>query len=88
MEKSESIVDFIESQKMWDSLTEKHTENWAESLQSAGYVGVCIDIQNNKPWLIKKWCAEQFGIRHYAWSGDVFWFESEQDSVLFSLRWV
>lgn len=36
---------------------------------------------------IHEWCRAQFGNEHYTWTGSTFWFETEQDAVLFNLRW-
>ena len=33
------------------------------------------------------WCKEQFGREHYTWTGSKFWFETEQDAMLFLLKW-
>lgn len=33
------------------------------------------------------WCKEQFG-EHYTWTGSKFWFETEEDAMLFVLKWI
>jgi hypothetical protein len=35
---------------------------------------------------IHAWCNEHFGNR-YTWNGNTFWFEKEQDAILFKLKW-
>jgi hypothetical protein len=59
--------------------------------ESAGYYRVSLPAgQSLKLWeKIHPWCRENLGIEHYAWGGmTVFWFETSQAALLFSLRWL
>ena len=33
------------------------------------------------------WCKEKFGAGQYTWTGRLFWFQNEQDAIMFMLRW-
>jgi len=47
----------------------------------------CPLKQVNKWPDVHKWCEWQFGRDHYVWIGNIFWFETEQDQILFMLTW-
>lgn len=58
---------------------------WADTLRNAGYHSVRISMSR---WTdVHPWCNENFGEEHYTWTGTSFWFETEQDAILFALKW-
>ena len=63
-------------------------KNWYDILGSGGYIQVKFP---NTDWNLTRqvaaWCRENFGVDHYYWTGGVFWFDSEEQAVLFALRW-
>ena len=63
--------------------------DWNRKLEDGGYYQVDILSKNfAERQKAVAWCTEQFGKDHYCWTGSSFWFECEQDSVLFTLRWL
>jgi hypothetical protein len=52
--------------------------------EHAGYVSVKFTTVN---MACLDWCGEKFGLDHCAWTGSKFWFESEKDAIMFTLRW-
>lgn len=87
------IQDFIESWKIYDK--QNYNPNqvyppWTKRFVDYGYYSVSLSgnaLENN--WQeVHKWCEDQFGGRHYAWTGSVFWFETEKDANWFTLRWL
>ena len=57
-----------------------------EILKEQGYYPVVSDPST--AWAdMHEWCEQHFGEDHYTWTGEVFWFETEQAAVLFALRW-
>jgi len=89
--KKDCITEFIQAWKSWDR-TQKAKEivaNWNIRFAEAGYyraVPSRASVQHH--WHdMHVWCQEQFTPEHYAWAGDTFWFESDQDAMLFILRW-
>jgi len=85
--KAKSIRDFIHE---WDEHNEGSTgaytfPNWDERLSEGGYYSVASSAM---PWnKIHNWCEQEFGHSHYAWVGNVFWFETEEAAIWFALRW-
>lgn len=64
--------------------------DWNACLADCGYVSVPIGVRVHKSGertAMRAWCDEQFGEEHYAWTGSKFWFETEQDAIMFALRW-
>lgn len=60
--------------------------NWTEVFKDQGYHDVAL--REPTQWQeIHRWCEQQFGQDHYVWAGYRFWFEREQDAILFALRW-
>lgn len=59
---------------------------WNEELANAGYITVKLTRSADWPE-VHRWCIDNFGEDHYTWSGTDFWFESEEDAIMFSLRW-
>lgn len=58
--------------------------NWNEVLKDQGYYSVELSPGNK---VIYDWCQEKFGPDHYVWTGSKFWFETETDAIMFTLRW-
>lgn len=59
-----------------------------EVFRQAGLYSVNVGLSGLDDWQgLHQWCQQQFGTDHYTWTGSVFWFENEQDAVLFTLRW-
>jgi hypothetical protein len=86
------IQDFIESWKVYDKQNYNPSQvypPWTKRFVDSGYYSVSLSvnaIENN--WQeVHRWCEDQFGGRHYAWTGSVFWFETEKDANWFTLRW-
>jgi hypothetical protein len=87
--KKDCIQDFIAAWKQYDTSTMKYqTPYWNGRFKDAGYYPV--DVSNSMyNWSsIHAWCEEKFTKNHYAWAGSTFWFESEQDAIMFTLRWL
>jgi hypothetical protein len=61
--------------------------DWNQQLETHGYVPVVVRSDGELWKLIHQWCEKQFGQDHYAWTGSVFWLESESDATIFALRW-
>jgi len=64
------------------------TIDWNRELDDAGFYSITVNgvrISNWRP--VHQWCCENFGADRYTWTGSKFWFETEQDSILFALKW-
>lgn len=84
----DNIHDFIEAWKIYDSSQPPNDVDWARRLGDAKYYYTSPCKTSMRQWQeIHKWCEQQFGKEHYAWTGNVFWFESANDATLFALRW-
>lgn len=92
----DSLQDFILYWQHWDkdcrhssssSIIDGGTQ-WDHRFRDAGYY-YSKPGNPKKDWGdIHEWCRKMYGEQHYAWTClDTFWFECEQDAVLFSLRW-
>lgn len=58
---------------------------WKDLLREQGYYPVAAGLGS---WAdIHEWCNQHIGEQHYTWTGEVFWFETEQAAMLFTLRW-
>lgn len=69
---------------------EPPTIDWNNMLESGGYI--CIS-SGKLGWTgefreAAQWCREQFGREHYYFTGGSFWFDREEDAVMFALRWL
>ncbi len=65
------------------------TPPWQDILSKYGYHKISLPNGALVHWPdVHVWCKENLGTEHYTWTGNIFWFETEQDAVLFSLRWV
>lgn len=93
--KLDRIQDFIRAWKEWDKVDDRGQDGestqpfWNLRFQDAGYYGIEPSRESIRyHWQeMHQWCERQFGCEHYAWTGSTFWFETEQDAVLFALRW-
>jgi len=63
--------------------------DWNGYLEENGYIGVWIEYNHTR--LKKKemlaWANESFGNGHCYWTGSCFWFDREENAVLFALKW-
>lgn len=85
----DNIRDFVENWKQWDAQTDPANPvpvNWELRFQEAGYHSIGLTRLSMWPE-IHEWCKQHVGKQHYAWTGNVFWFETEQAAALFALRW-
>jgi hypothetical protein len=64
--------------------------DWNGYLEENGYY--CVWIEYKHARLKKKemlaWANELYGEGHCYWTGSCFWFDREEDAVLFALKWV
>ena len=80
-----SIADFIrQAKELCDSGKVSEPINWNGLFLLNGYISVEFMPKNKECW---DWGREQFGPEHIAWTGSKFWFESEKDAIMFTLRW-
>ena len=80
-----SIQDFIcQVQKIIESDGLSEPINWNGLFLLNGYIPVDLIPKNNECY---DWCREQFGSEHFAWTGSKFWFKTEKDAIMFTLRW-
>jgi len=80
-----SIGSFIRSLQRQDEVRETiELFDWNGVLEDQGYYSVKLRPKNKESW---DWCTEKFGAEHYAWTGSKFFFETEQDAIMFTLRW-
>ena len=63
--------------------------DWNEYLEQAGYFCVVIDGRYTRTELRERsdWIKERCGPDHCYWTGHRFWFDREEDAVLFALKW-
>lgn len=54
-------------------------------LMAAGYIPVTLKKYHGKE--LHDWAMAHIGWENYNWTGSTFWFNTEQDAILFSLRW-
>lgn len=58
------------------------------AFDQGGYHSVVLGFQRHREWTtVHAWCRDHIGEDHYTWTGSRFWFENEQDAVMFLLRW-
>lgn len=84
--KKDCIEDFTNSWKEYDrAVVPAAIIHWNLRFRDAGYYSVQATTHH---WPeVHKWCGEQFGTRHYAWTGSTFWFETPEAAAWFALRW-
>jgi hypothetical protein len=80
-----NIQQFIAAQEK--KLKFGRRQPWNEQFQGAGYYSVDTHVMTIDWTGCHAWCQQQFGEDHYSWTGSTFWFETEQDALLFTLRW-
>lgn len=78
------IQDFIKSWEEHDAL-QSTLPNWYSRFRDAGFYR--CDCARNCWYEAHKWCQEYIDKKHYTWTGFAFWFDREQDAILFVLRW-
>ena len=62
--------------------------DWQKQFRKNGYFEVCGVAQPfSNQYIIGQWCVDKFGSEHYSWDGTSWWFDSEENAVLFALRW-
>jgi hypothetical protein len=63
--------------------------DWTSVFRSGGYYMVNPRLAEwSGHWReMHIWCVEHFGKDSYAWNGNNFWFETEKDAIMFTLRW-
>jgi hypothetical protein len=88
--RKDCIKDFVNAWKKYD-LNDGSSENiihqWGNRFKDAGYYPVEVNRFYTAWYEIHLWCREKFGEQHYAWAGSTFWFEAEEDAIMFTLRW-
>ena len=88
--KKDCIQDFVDGWQSFDitlPYATRNRVNWMVRFQEAGYHKITITVSNS--WIpIHEWCEQIIGRNNYAWTGNTFWFETEEDAVAFKLRWV
>jgi hypothetical protein len=82
------IGDFVDSWRAHDTVAAATNPRWIGRFRDAGYYHAELRCFDGQTWKdVHEWCKQQYGDRHYSWTGFIFWFETEQDSILFTLRW-
>lgn len=61
--------------------------DWFPIFEEKGYYHAQCGNQIIKWQEVHQWCESMIGRDHYAYHGEHFWFETEEASVLFILRW-
>lgn len=87
--KKDCIQDYIDWWQSYDKMytSNRNRVNWMVRFQEASYHKITITVSNS--WIpIHEWCEQIIGRNNYAWTGNTFWFETEEDAVAFKLRWV
>ena len=93
--KLDSIKDFIQAWKQLDLSEDRGREEentrpfWNLRFQDAGYYGIEASRESIRDYWqeMHQWCEQQFGEDRYAWTGSTFWFETDNDAMLFGLKW-
>lgn len=85
----DNIRDFIDAWGQWDGSYHQNLNNprWSCRFEEAGYYNVEVDFDASTWALMHTWLQEHVGYEHYAHQGNDFWFDSEQDAILFALKW-
>jgi hypothetical protein len=80
-----SIGEFIRLvQRLRDEKETVRPLDWNSVFEDQGYYSVTVSPKSKECWV---WCDAQYGKEHYAWTGSKFFFETEQDAIMFTLRW-
>lgn len=82
-----SIRSFIDKVKAEKEKPDKAVFiDWPEILSAAGYHRA--DLNDSTHWKeVHIWCVEEFGQENYAWSGNIFWFQTNEAATWFTLKW-
>lgn len=82
------INDFVDAWKQYDkSIGRTELIDWHSRFKDAGYHPV--GLTSLSEWQdIHSWCKRYVGEQHYTWTGQVFWFETEEAANWFKLRWL
>lgn len=84
--KKDCIQDFVKSWRDVDGPC-PYFPPWNRRFRDAGYYHA-VFVGGGDCWReAHQWCVKQFGAPHYAWVGNDFWFETDKDAMLFTLRW-
>jgi len=86
------IADFIAAQSQPERSRCYSEFDWDYRFRLAGYHSVPLASNKNHYEKFAEaviWCREQFGNNGFSWTGPraVFWFDSQENAVLFALRW-
>lgn len=74
--------------KLVESLRPNNGVIDASVLGSAGFPSVTIGRQHSLLWSkVHDWCREYYGPGNYTWTGEIFWFNTEEDAVVFALKY-
>ena len=93
MNRRRSIRDFIDAeahkhQGRYQKMSETEGPNYRAILDKAGYYSVLLNASGHTQWKeVHKWCNEHIGHDNYTWTGSRFWFDTEKDAMLFTLKW-
>jgi hypothetical protein len=91
IKKRDCIHDFIEAWRNIDGDRDRPEEDWNSRFKDAGYYSVIwgstVYYPNNHWDELFRWCSDTFGVRHFVWCGSKFWFDCEENAILFALRW-
>jgi len=85
---TQSIRDYIINFKKYadQAYLDGHPLELQQQLEQAGFIRVYLN--NMYVWKeLHDWCKQNIGSDYYTWFGNVFWFNNEQDALLFDLRW-
>jgi hypothetical protein len=95
--KRDNIADFISAWKQWDTrwdFSYRHGGAFSNRFSDAGYPSVSMNIPLQHEVEVKTWLNENFGnnyFMHRMAGAEIFriliFFNTEQDKVLFILRW-
>lgn len=80
------IRDFVQSWQQYDRELGQDGIKWVSRFRDAGYHSAMPGSLEHWPH-IHQWCVDTLGRDHYVWTGNTFWFESEQHANWFRLRW-
>ena len=87
MKMKDCIDGFIDSWEKYDGYHDREIDTWYKRFHEAGYLKVKIPEYRKCMADIHNWCRENIGDIHYASTGLTFWFENEEDAIIFKLKW-
>lgn len=62
-----------------------NVNRYYQLLLDEGYIPV--EVNQFPGSELQKWAMENIGWENYNWTGNVFWFNNEQDATIFRLKW-